>query len=125
VNWRSACIWSSWALLPMTAILAAKGSLLAALYGLAAAVAFAYHWCEQKRWSAADHALAWACIGANCWLAWRSPWEPVAVALLAIAHALVSYRKAHQGDYDRHHTHWHLWCGLAGVLLAAGYKGVA
>ena len=122
MGWRRACVWSSWTLLPMAAILAAKGSTLAALYGLASVVAFAYHWHEQKRWRFTDHAFAWACIAANVWLAWHCPWQTVAVAMVAIVKALVYYAEAHRRHYDRFHTHWHVWCGIAGLLLASGYR---
>ena len=122
MNWRRACIWSSWTLLPMAAILAYKGSMLAVLYALSSVVAFAYHWHAQKKWSLSDHVLAWACIVANFWLAWHCPWHAVAVASLAIVNALVHYAEAHRQQYDRFHTHWHIWCGIAGVVLAGGYN---
>lgn len=122
MNWRRACIWSSWTLLPMVAILAYKGSSLALLYLFSAVVAFAYHWCNQKRWSFSDHTLAWACIAANFWLAAHCPWQAVVVATVAIANALLHYVEAHRRHYDRFHTHWHVWCGIAGVVLAGGYQ---
>lgn len=122
MNWRLACIWSSWTLLPMVAILASKGSLLALLYAVASVVAFAYHWHEQRRWSLPDHGLAWACIATNLWLAWHCPWQAVVAAAAAVGLALLHYAEAHRRQYDRHHTHWHIWCGIAGVLLAGGYS---
>ena len=124
MSWRAACIWSSWALLPMVAILASKGSDLAFLYGAASAVAFAYHWTAEQQWRGTDHALAWACILANCWLAWHGEIYTVAVALIAIGKALVAYRESHSSKrdcYDEYHTYWHFWCGVAGFLLAKGY----
>ena len=121
MNWRRACIWSSWTLLPMAAVLALKGSLRALLYATASVVAFAYHWHEQHRWSLADHGLAWACIAANLWLAGHCPWQAVVAASFAVSIALLHYAEAHKRQYDKYHTHWHIWCGITGVLLAGGY----
>ena len=126
MNWRKACIWTSWTLVPMAALLVAYGSPLGWLYGIAAVTAFGYHWFDQRRFYTFDHVLAWACIAANCWLAWRThDWRATTAGALAVGLALVSYYDAHadRQEYDRHHTYWHLWCGLAGRCLARGYVG--
>lgn len=124
MNWRNACIWTSWALLPMSVLLIAHGSSLGWLYGTAAAVAHNYHWSEQQRFYRLDHALAWLCIGANCWLAWftHNLWATIA-GVFAVLLAVQAYRRAHvhPAGYDEHHTVWHIWCGLAGWCLAWGY----
>lgn len=124
MNWRNACIWSSWSLLPMAALLLLGGSLLGWLYAASAAVAFGYHWSEQRRFYALDHALAWVCIAANCWLAWHTrDWQSTLFGVAGVVAALQSYFDAHDSpaDYDYHHTRWHLWCGIAGCMLARGY----
>jgi len=94
----------------------------ALLYLLAAVAAFLYHWHREQRWVTIDHGLAWAAIGCNCWLAWQAQSSGlVGLALCAIAAALVEYRASHLGDeidYLHHHTLWHLWCGVGGLLLA-------
>lgn len=104
----------------MVAVLAARASPLALLYGAATLAALAYHWHDQQRWVRTDHVLAWACIASNLWLAWHCRWYIVAAAVVAIIGALQQYTAAHREQYDRHHTWWHAWCGVAGVLLAAG-----
>ena len=124
MNWRKACIWTSWTLLPMAVLLLAHGSPLGWLYTASAAVAFGYHWYEQRRFYALDHVLAWACIAANLWLAWQTHNMAVTVSgVFAVGLALVSYTDAHTRlrEYDEHHTYWHLWCGIAGWCLAWGY----
>jgi hypothetical protein len=106
----------------MAAVLAVKGSPLAWLYAAASCVAFLYHVHRERAFVAADHALAWACIAANLWLAWHGESALVTVTATAvIGLALHQYREAHRGDYDMHHTVWHWWCGLAGLLLASNY----
>ena len=124
--WRHWCIWSSWALLPMAALLLFHESLWGWLYLNAATTAFVYHWFEQKRFYLLDHALAWACIAANFWLAWNTHDVAATVAgVCAVGLALISYRNSHAEPmhYDRHHTVWHVWCGVAGWCLAQGYVG--
>lgn len=123
MTWRTACIVTPLLLLPMAAVLALAGSLLCVLYASSAVVAVLYHLHDQRRYSAADHTLAWACIGANCWLLWYcQDWRLGFSAVCCILLALERYCQAHQHDYDRHHTIWHWWCGLAGLLLALGYR---
>ena len=121
----AACVWSSLALLPMCAVLASKGSWLWVLYSAAAMVAFLYHWHRERRFVVADHALAWVCIAANIWLALNAiDWRFPASALGFIGMAIERYYAAHEGDeldYCHHHTVWHLWCGMGGLMLAIGY----
>lgn len=120
----AACIWSSWSLLPMAGVLLASGSLLGLLYAASAAAAFAYHWHGERRYRRLDHALAWASIAANCWLAVKSAqWHLTLLGVLFVLLAIDRYYRAHEGDYHRHHTVWHLWCGAAGMCLALGYGG--
>lgn len=119
----------------MAVLLIAHDSVLGWLYAAAATSAFGYHWFEQQRFSKLDHSLAWACIASNFWLAWhtRSLLTTLAGAA-AVVRALVSYTEAHHpppdygllpqaasDHYDEHHTYWHLWCGIAGWLLAWGH----
>lgn len=123
-GWRMACIWSSVALLPMSVLLLAHGSLLGLLYAASAAAAFAYHLYDEQRFSRVDHALAWAAIGANFWLAANTrDWQATLVGAGCVLLALKCYSKAKADParYCEHHTYWHLFCGLAGVLLAQGY----
>lgn len=123
MTWRAACIVTPLLLLPMAAVLALRGSVLALLYAAAAVVAVLYHWHHQRRFSRADHWLAWACIAGNCWLLWCcQDWRLGFSAVCCILLALERYIEAHRGDYYRHHTVWHWWCGLAGWLLAMGYR---
>lgn len=121
----AACVWSSLALLPMCAVLAAKGSWLWMLYCAAATVAFMYHLHREQRYVWLDHGLAWACIVTNLWLVVNSDdWRKAVSAVLCILMAIERYYAAHEGDeldYCHHHTIWHLWCGLGGLMLALGY----
>lgn len=121
----AACVWSSWALLPTVAVLAVKGSWLSLLYCAAATVAFLYHWHREGRFVVADHTLAWACIVTNLWLlVHTADWRTGVSAVLCILMAIERYYAAHEGDdrdYCHHHTVWHLWCGMGGLLLAIGY----
>lgn len=125
--WRAVCIWTSWALLPMVAVLAWKGSWLWPLYLASATVAFAYHWYRETRFRTLDHVLAWFAIAANVWLALHaSHWQHVLSAGIFILLAVEQYFAAHDGDeldYCQHHTLWHLWCGMGGLMLALGYGG--
>lgn len=105
------------------------------LYLTAALAAFGYHWYDQRRFVTVDHALAWGCIVANFWLAWHT--RSLLATLLGVGGvlcALGSYSASHRpppdygllpqaaiDHYDQHHTVWHLWCGVAGWLLAWGY----
>lgn len=124
---RAVCIWTSWALLPMVAVLAAKGSWLWPLYLASATVAFLYHWHDERRYRVLDHVLAWASIAANVWLALHTvDWRFVLSASFFILLAIERYFAAHEGDewdYCQHHTVWHLWCGMGGLMLALGYGG--
>lgn len=125
-GWRTACIWSSLALVPMAVLLLVHGSLLGLLYAASAAASVAYHWHEQRRFYTLDHVLAWAAIGANFWLAWHTQdWRNTLVGVVGVLAALVAYVDAHTRPhaYDYFHTRWHLWCGLAGFMLATGYVG--
>lgn len=119
-------VWSSWALLPMVAVLAWRGSLLWVLYAAAAVTAFLYHWHREQKFVLLDHLLAWACIVANLWLAGNAfDWRYPVSAIVCIVFAIDRYYAAHSGDdadYCRHHTVWHLWCGAGGLLLALGYR---
>ena len=124
MSWRSACIWSSLALLPMAVLLLVHGSLLGLLYAASAAASVLYHWHRERRFSALDHTLAWAAIGANFWLAWHTRcWQDTLIGALFVLIALVKYQLAHAEPdyYDHHHTHWHLICGAAGLMLVMGY----
>lgn len=125
MTWRDACVWSSWALLPMVAVLFGAGSDLGALYLLSAAVSHAYHATAEVFFVRADHGLAWAAIVANFWLAWHTrDWRLTAGGVAFVLVALAFYWLAHaddRADYDRQHTFWHLCCGAAGLLLALGY----
>ena len=124
MEWRTACIWSSLALLPMTVMLLAHGSLLGLLYAASAAASVLYHWHHEQRFYALDHVLAWAAIGANCWMAWRTCcWQDTLGGAVFVLMALVQYASAHvhRERYDEHHTYWHLLCGAAGIMLAKGY----
>ena len=127
MGWEAACVLSSWALLPMAALLAWKGSWLSVLYCAAATVAFLYHWHRERRYVGLDHGLAWTSILANLWLAVNTAdWKLTVGAVMFILLAVERYYAAHENDerdYCRHHTIWHLWCGAAGVLLAMGYNG--
>lgn len=108
----------------MAVLLLAHGSLLGWLYTASAAVAFGYHWYEQRRFYALDHVLAWACIAANFWLAWQTKnWLDTLAGAASVLVAIDAYTDAHEepAKYDFHHTRWHLWCGIAGWRLARGY----
>lgn len=120
----------------MAMLLFAHGSTLGWLYATAAATAFGYHWFEQRRFYVLDHTLAWVCIAANFWLAWRTHDAQATFAgVFAVGLALINYRYARNPPasfgllenasehYDKYHTAWHVWCGVAGWFLAQGYVG--
>lgn len=124
MSWRAACTWSSLALVPMAVLLLVHGSLLGLLYAASAAASVLYHWHREQRFYVLDHALAWLAIGANCWMAWHTRcWQDTLIGALLVLAALVKYADAHTDPthYDLHHTHWHLFCGAAGLMLVKGY----
>jgi len=127
MNFRKACVWSAWALLPMVVVLLRGGSWLGLVYLAAAAVSYRYHQTNETQLVDLDHVMAYTAICANGYLTWHSQsWPWTAAGCAGIGLALWFYFLAHLDEkrrYDKWHTHWHLATGAAGLCLALGYTG--
>jgi len=131
MNWRCACIWSSWLFLPMAIMLAVSGSRLGIVYAASAFASYLYHKSKEDEFVFTDHFLAWISIGVNFWLAYHTEsWIMTVIGALFVLKALDSYElaknrqniRARHDNYEMHHTMWHIWCGIAGIFLVLGYK---
>jgi hypothetical protein len=124
MNWREACIFTSWVFAIPALILLYHDCLLGLVYLASAIAAFVYHDTDEQEFVQIDHALAWAGIAANCWLAWWSKDNHLTLVSIAlILLALEFYHKAKAHNYEKNHTIWHLLCGAAGTGLAVAYLG--
>ena len=131
MNWRCACIWSSWLFLPMAIMLGLAGSKLGIIYAASAFASYLYHRSKEEEYVFTDHFLAWVSIGVNFWLALNTEsWIMTGMGAIFVIKALDSYEMAKNRErkfvktdnYEHHHTMWHFWCGVAGVFLVLGYK---
>lgn len=114
-------VWSSLALVPVVVVLASAGSWLAWVYAASLVVTLAYHVSRERRWRRLDHALAYAVIASNTWLALHTrsvAW--VLAGLLLVVVALWFYRRAKLGRYNLRHGLWHLASGAACLCFAMG-----
>lgn len=118
--------WSSLSLLPATLLLALHRSWLALIYGASLLVTLAYHASAERRFRRLDHALAYAVVGANTWMALHAREASKAIAgVVLVLFALSWYRRARTKpqEYDAAHGLWHLLCGAAGLAFVSGYLG--
>ena len=114
---------SCYALAPATLVLVEQGSGLAPVYAASMVVASLYHESEERDFRATDYALAFAVIAANVWMATHAVSLVYPLAGIGIvALALACYVMAHRRSYPSFHSAWHALSGLAGLVLAAGYR---
>lgn len=116
--------WSTLAFVPATTYLLLHRSLLGAVYLASLVVTLIYHSSKESKLCRLDHALAYAVVAANAWMALhaRNARHPVA-GIVLVLFALVWYRRARERpmEYDDAHGIWHLLCGMAGLSFAIGY----
>lgn len=121
---RKLSIATTFALLPAAALLMAHRSLLAFVYLASFLVTLVYHASVETRLRRTDHALAYAVIASNTWMAFHarvSGWAGLGIVFVLAALPAYFDAKGDQEGYDRSHAAWHFLSGCAGLCFAIGY----